>query len=58
MAGAPEETEVSEAGQAESEATQAEPEATPQHLRLRKRILGQTARKRAAQNRASQVVAE
>jgi GTP-binding protein len=33
-------------------------EATPQHLRLRKRILGQTARKRAAQNRVSQVLAE
>jgi len=33
-------------------------EATPKHLRLRKRILDENARKRAQQNRAVKVVAE
>ena len=33
-------------------------EATPKNLRLRKKILDETARKRAAQNRAAKVVAE
>jgi GTP-binding protein len=33
-------------------------EATPKHLRLRKKILDETQRKRAQQNRAVRVVAE
>jgi GTP-binding protein len=33
-------------------------EATPHHLRLRKKILDENARKRAQQSRASMVVAE